>query len=57
MAAVEALLAGAPVDAAQLERAREAIAEAVDPGDDIHASAECRREAAAELATAALAEA
>jgi carbon-monoxide dehydrogenase medium subunit len=33
------------------------VADAVDPLDDVHASAEYRREAAVELATAALAEA
>ncbi|HEY4279731.1 MAG TPA: FAD binding domain-containing protein [Conexibacter sp.] len=54
---VEAVLDGAPLDAEGIEATRALIADAITPVDDVHASAEYRREAAVELAVDALAEA
>jgi len=53
----EALLTGAPVDPATLDELRTIVADSVDPVDDVHASADYRREAVAELAVECVAEA
>lgn len=53
----ERLLVGAPVDRERLTGVGPLVAAAIDPIDDLHASAEYRREAAAELAVRALADA
>jgi carbon-monoxide dehydrogenase medium subunit len=55
--AAEAMLAGAPVDDATLDELRTAVAGAVDPVEDVHASADYRREAVAQLAADCVAEA
>lgn len=55
--AIAPLVADGPLDAGRLARVGELVAEAIDPVDDIHASAAYRREAAADVAGAALAEA
>jgi carbon-monoxide dehydrogenase medium subunit len=54
MTEAEAALAGAAVDEAALEAVREAVAGAVEPVTDIHASAEYRTELAAHLAAEAV---
>jgi carbon-monoxide dehydrogenase medium subunit len=57
LTAIESLVDGSVPDAELLDAVREAVAEALDPVSDIHASAELRRELAGELAAAALEEA
>jgi carbon-monoxide dehydrogenase medium subunit len=53
----EALLNGAPVNADTLDELRAIVADAVDPVDDVHASADYRREAVAQLVVECVAEA
>ncbi len=57
LAAAEALLDGAAVDDGVLAELRTAVTNAVEPGDDAHASAEHRRECVGQLVVEAVAEA
>ncbi|MBB4661810.1 FAD binding domain-containing protein [Conexibacter arvalis] len=54
---VEQALAGKPLDAAALASVEPLVAEAIDPVDDLHASADYRREIAVQLSVGALADA
>jgi aerobic carbon-monoxide dehydrogenase medium subunit len=53
----EALLNGAPVNPDTLDELRAIVADAVDPIDDVHASADYRREAVAQLVVECVADA